>query len=649
MGGTRQPFIYEAVKNDDSRFQSTTFDPKAVTRASYEKKAPKPRPEGPLVTINRHPDAHGVPSHRSRPFKPMGRKTKNWIRYMRKVQLVCRALELVGGVGMLVVMILLNNIDALAGWVLRITLGVNIIHCAYAVFHLSRSAGGRTPGSSAAYHVFAGVSDLAILPLYAYGALTARNQSESWGTPLHNETLVPKYFVPAVYYGFIGAGSLHLFSLAISLWLSIMFRRIVNMPPDMNPLESNLTSRAHKRNKSSVVTTSTYTDSEKRLDSPLGDPRLSVLSHADLSRPPSVPFMHTRQGSQTSIATRDSRFDLPSRQYQITPGNSPRNSATASDLKRMSAPVPPRSSNRNSYAEIPARDIVSNSTNPSSRPNSSYHNHASSGSRPSSGSVVSYRAEQVPVSPVQTVQPRAAKFTEAWYASESLINRTQERTRALAQLNAANKRRAYEAFTQPYDTYDDSDSENDENDYTTHHRRRNPLAPGEDEVSAAAVPDNHPNPLRSHPTESPKGTPPKRPYTTYHGARNSGALSEVNLNDRRVSGSQDIVDQVTPKTNVGASGSSMGGGGRARDSSIQPEIFFYSKPYGDLRAATPPIIIPANGSGSRVVSSGNDYDLGAGGYQLKGRNVSGKIAEEGRAGVGKSENKRCSRYSALNE
>ncbi|KAK4215688.1 hypothetical protein QBC37DRAFT_281158 [Rhypophila decipiens] len=631
MGGTRPPFIYEAVKNDDSRFQSTTFDPKAVTRASYENKAPKPRPEGPLVTINRHPDAHGVPSHRSRPFKPMGRRTKNWIRYMRKVQLVCRALELVGTVGMLLVMILVNNIDALAGWVLRITLGVNILHCAYAVFHLSRPAGGRTPGSSAAYHVFAGVSDLAILPLYAYGALTARNQGESWATLLHDETLVPKYFIPAVYYGFIGAGSLHLLSLAISLWLSIMFRRIVNMPPDMNPLESNLTSRAHKRNKSSVVTTSTYTDSEKCLDSALGDPRLSVLSQADLSRPPSVPFMHTRQGSQTSIATRDSRFDLPSRQYQITPGNSPRNSATASDLKRMSAPVPPRSSNRTSYAEIPTRDIVSNSTNPNSRPSSSYHNHASS------GSVASYRAEQVPVSPVQTVQPRAAKFTEAWYASESLINRTQERTRALAQLKAANKRRAYEALNQPYDAHDESDSENDENDYTSaHHRRRNPLAPGEDEVSVAAVPDNHPNPLRSHPTESPKGTPPKRPYTPYRGAHNPGALSEVNLNDRRVSGSQDIVDQVAPKHSAVA-------GGRARDSSIQPEIFFYSKPYGDLRAATPPIMIPANGSGSRVVSSGNDYDLGAGGYQLKGRNVSGKIAEEGKAGVGKSD--RWSRFA----
>ncbi|KAM7204442.1 hypothetical protein V8F20_003558 [Naviculisporaceae sp. PSN 640] len=657
MGGVRQPFIYEAVKNDDTRFQSTTFDPKAVTRASYEKKAPKPKPEGPLVAINRHPDAHAVPSHRTRPFKPMGRKTKNWIRYMRKVQLVCRALELIGTTGLLVVMILLNNIDALAGWILRITLGVNILHCAYAVFHLSRSAGGRTPGSSAAYHVFAGVSDLAILPLYAYGALTARNNSESWGTLLHNETLVDMYFKPAVYYGFIGAGGLHLFSLMISLWLSLMFRRIVNMPPDMNPLESNLTSRAHKRNKSSVVTTSTYADSDKRLDSPLGDPRLSVMSSTDLSRPPSIPFMHTRSNSSTSIGTRDSRMDLPSRQYQIVPGNSStRNSATAADLKRMS--VPPRSSNRNSYAELPTRDLASNNN---SRPTSSYT------SRPSTGNVVAHRPEQVPASPNSNVQPRAAKFTEAWYASDSLINRTQERTRAMNQkMNAANRRRAYEALSQPYDLPADTDSENDENenDYT-----HNPLAPERDEFDSPKG-GQHPNPLRSNPSD----TPPRRPYTPYNAMRNSAAaasasaaLQEINLNDRRVSGSQDITDSKSG----GGFGGHIGGGigknnvngngvGRARDSSIQPEIFFYSKPYGELRPATPPIMIgsPVNQSqnqNQRVISSGNDYDLGAG-SNLGRRNVSGKIAEEGRAGpgsggksIGKTESKRWSRYSALNE
>lgn len=55
MGGPRQPFIYEAVQ-DDERFPAKEFDPKAVTRSSYEKKKPKAKPKGPLVSVNRHPE-----------------------------------------------------------------------------------------------------------------------------------------------------------------------------------------------------------------------------------------------------------------------------------------------------------------------------------------------------------------------------------------------------------------------------------------------------------------------------------------------------------------------------------------------------------------------------------------------------------------
>jgi hypothetical protein len=78
---------------------------------------------------------------------------------------------------------------------------------------------------------------------------------------------------------------------------------------------------------------------------------------------------------------------------------------------------------------------------------------------------------------------------------------------------------------------------------------------------------------------------------------------------------------------------------RNRNSSIQAEDSFFAKPYGELKAATPPIIV---GGGGRQVSSGNDYDLG-GEYGRFRRNVSGKVAEEGMAG------RRVSRYSVLNK
>lgn len=53
--GAQQPYMYSAQRND-GRFPETTFDPKAITRASWEPKPKKPKPEGPLVSFNRHPE-----------------------------------------------------------------------------------------------------------------------------------------------------------------------------------------------------------------------------------------------------------------------------------------------------------------------------------------------------------------------------------------------------------------------------------------------------------------------------------------------------------------------------------------------------------------------------------------------------------------
>src|SRR5690242_20333032 len=162
-----------------------------------------------------------------------------------------------------------------------------MVHAAYAIYHLARDAAGRTPGSSSAYSVFAAVSDLTTLVLYAFGAFTMHQNSDKWITRLDDQALMD-YFVPAAYYGTIGAGGLHLLSFAISLWLGVVFRKISMMPPDMNPLEGHLTARPkHKKSKSSVSTFST-TD-EKRLSAPLENHRRSGVPYEDISRPPSVP------------------------------------------------------------------------------------------------------------------------------------------------------------------------------------------------------------------------------------------------------------------------------------------------------------------------------------------------------------------------
>lgn len=384
------------------------------------------------------------------------------------------------------------------------------------------------------------------------------------------------------------------------------------MPPDMNPLEDNLTARGHNRNRSSVATSYTaMSEQSKRQSTPMEDRRRSGAPYEDLARPPSVPFMHTRSGSRDSVVS--SKYDLPSRQYGVEPGNSPRNSITSpADLKRLSKPA----SGRGSYTEIPL--------------------HETGTFRPDSGIDIS----DLP-SP-----GRQARFTEAWYTSDSLITRTQERQRAENAAAAAdvvaNKTRAYEALAQRYDE-DTSDDEDQENNMRPDHADVSDL---DDSYMSSSM---HPNPLRSNPTptastvSSAPTVPPhghnmgtnipraKTPFYTLHGQ----ALGEISINSRLVSGSQDITDQKP----AGRPGSLMA---RNRDSSIQPEDNFYSKPYGELKAATPPLTNIGTG---RQVSSGTDFDLGSGnkGYGGYRRNVSGKVAEEGMAG------RRSSRYAMLND
>src|SRR6478609_3405811 len=61
-----------------------------------------------------------VPGGRSNHIT-MGPKTRAWIKGMRVVQLCLRVLELIGSIGLLVLMIIITNVEPQAGWVVRIT------------------------------------------------------------------------------------------------------------------------------------------------------------------------------------------------------------------------------------------------------------------------------------------------------------------------------------------------------------------------------------------------------------------------------------------------------------------------------------------------------------------------------------------------
>jgi hypothetical protein len=409
--------------------------------------------------------------------------------------------------------------------------------------------------------LFASFFDVSITPFYAFSALVAVTRNSNWtwiGSTVQNQELIT-YFTKTVFFLAAIGGGLHIISLAISLYLAVTFRKITKLPPDMNPLEDNLTSR-HKRNKSSM-SMATTSASEKRLSTPLESKRSSGATYEDLSRPPTIPFFHTRTQSTTSFSTykstpppsRDARMDLPSRQYQIPPSNSPRSSMV--DLKRTSGysvSTPPK---RTSYSEVPLSDpdiILQGSSQRSSR---------------------------------------QGGINEAWYATDS-ISSPRIRNKTPSPRKSPTK---YQPLHQRHDSNDDFSS------------------------------FGLPNPLEANPPTSRHNL-----QTTSHSP--ISPLSEISNN----------TNNNTPVKNLNNYNShtysqKYKGSDDSRDiadMSYEPEPAretFKAKYYGELKPATPPIMI--GDKNDRQVSSGNDFGVRSNGFKvLDRRDVSGKVAEEGRGG-----------------
>jgi hypothetical protein len=113
----------------------------------------------------------------------------------------------------------------------------------------------------------------------------------------------------------IATASLHLLSVFLDLYLLIIFRKISNLPPDMNPLEDNLTSRRktkHKHKNSSISALTPLTgDKEKRFSNQSSvpserfsqaDPLLSGTGEIPSPSKNQVAFLHTRTNSDTTYS-----------------------------------------------------------------------------------------------------------------------------------------------------------------------------------------------------------------------------------------------------------------------------------------------------------------------------------------------------------
>ena len=177
-----------------------------------------------------------------------------------------------------------------------------MLHTVYAVYHLSRSAKGRTPASSASYMLFAAILDIGLIPFLVFSSLMAHTQyiepnsaPAHWGTLFGGDAATTKIVYSTFLLSLVN-GCTHLVSLIISIYLGVIFRKISQLPPDMNPLEDNLTSR-HKRNKSSLldnrISQATTATANSQKDTKAEDPLMSP--------PRTVPFMHTRNSSHENI------------------------------------------------------------------------------------------------------------------------------------------------------------------------------------------------------------------------------------------------------------------------------------------------------------------------------------------------------------
>ena len=255
----------------------------------------------------------------------MSPRTKSKVKWVRVVQLLLRICAILGAAGLLVCVICIRPTGSSTDWIIRVPPGIAIFHCMYAIYHLSRSSKGRTPSSSASYHIFASIMDAGLVPFLAFTALMAYkeqlepiNDEGHWktlfGTDFATEKVTQSTFLIAT-----TTGGIHVASLCISVYLALMFRKISQLPPDMNPLEDNLTSRtrSHKRNKSSLsmAVSETAMNRDSHLSAPLIDSPTNRT----------VPFIHTRNDSAISFgsptrrsnphARNDSRNDLPSQVY----------------------------------------------------------------------------------------------------------------------------------------------------------------------------------------------------------------------------------------------------------------------------------------------------------------------------------------------
>ncbi|EXJ82643.1 hypothetical protein A1O3_06456 [Capronia epimyces CBS 606.96] len=427
--GVEPPFIYD--RPSTYTFGSPTergFNPKAATHASWTPKPSKPKQDGPLINFNRHPDSYIVVPYGNLDAKPMNPNTKKRVTRARQIQLFLRVCALLGALGSLFCVIAINKTSSTVGWIIRVAPAVSICHTVYAVYHFCRAATGRPPASTASYMIFAAMLDTGLIPFFVFSAWLAHadytSNAYGWST-LFNESALSYKIIYAFFLLSCTESGLMGVSLIINIYLAIKFRQIAKMPPDMNPLEPNLTSR-HKRNKSELIT-------QKNMEASA----LAAKRDSQASGFRRVPFIHTRTDSADSVTlygsenARASRADF--RKDLDDNGKDPWRWSRTSSPERPNSAVNPSPTSRGAGTGLDFRpERSSGLAKETSRPSSwlSYLDYEGVPNDLSEGAAAELDHEVRPMSPVSAISARDASFDRAqnerenWYQGAARNSQT---------------------------------------------------------------------------------------------------------------------------------------------------------------------------------------------------------------------------------
>lgn len=502
--------------------------------------------------------------------------------------------------------------------------------------------------------------DSGFIPFYVFTALLSkRNLNEEAGTEGRWRTFFPtdeetNKILLTTWLTATTIAGLHLASIVLDLYLVFVFRKIARLPPDMNPLEENLTSRRktkHKHKNSSMSAIVPLTQEDKRFSAQTtttfntdhrNSQAVPLISEKEIPSPDrrQLAFMHTRTNSDMTYSphTPDSARQSREKFSMYAQANSARQSR--SDINHRDDLLRKEENDQESLAERKAY-LAQQAIKRNSRPNS----FITSSSKQDFYTPPSTAKQQEASGDLALQDSRETLHSDNWFVHDE-SHRNENDYYSEPKPSLFKKNHGY-GVVSPYD--DMSDDEDFHSPMMPQPLRMNPPTPP---------------PVKTYQDALSRGTPPPSPLkrtTTVTSVSTDATFNRSNTvksSKSRYYGDLKAATQAvrgnSPANSPAPSPTKSTRGATALPSAAKqyttnspstPKIDHVpfsldKKSFASLRKTGEANYTPIKGQSPRVVSrSGVDYmspydaDLSDLGTPGRRRDVSGKLAEEGRGGV----------------